>query len=73
MSDLTCPMCAKAPLGAPYQFSGKWLAACTACHSETELRHSAGSAEQAAKFQLTATMKLATLREAEYYRRRTVF
>lgn len=73
MSDLTCPMCAKAPLGVPYQFSGKWLAACGACHSEIELRHSTGSDQSTPKFQLTATMKLATLREAEYYRRRTVF
>ena len=33
----------------------------------------AGYAGGAPRFALTATMKMATLREAEYYRRRTVF
>ena len=73
MSELTCPMCGKSPLGAPYQFAGKWLAACRTCHSEIELRHLAGPDAGAPRFALTATMKMATLRQAEYYRRRTVF
>lgn len=73
MSDLTCPMCGTAPLGTPYQFAGNWLAACRSCHSEVELRHVAGYAGGAPRFALTATMKMATLRQAEYYRRRTVF
>ena len=70
MSDLKCPICADAPLGQPYQFSGQWLAACSKCHSEIELRADGGGDKP---FRLTSTMKLATLREAEHYRRRTVF
>ncbi len=73
MSDLTCPMCGTAPLGAPCQFAGNWLAACRICHSEVELRHVTGADGDAPRFALTATMKMATLRQAEYYRRRTVF
>ena len=72
MSTLTCPICANAPLGAPYQFAGHWLAACRKCHSEIELRPALVDSG-APQFQLTASMKLATLREAEQYRRRTVF
>lgn len=71
MSTLNCPICATVPLGAPYQFAGQWLAACSKCHSEIELRQV--EAAGAAEFKLTSTMKLATLREAEHYRRRTVF
>ena len=71
MSTLNCPICATVPLGAPYQFAGQWLAACSKCHSEIELRQV--EAAGAAEFKLTRTMKLATLREAEQYRRRTVF
>jgi hypothetical protein len=71
MNNLNCPICANVPLGAPYQFAGQWLAACGKCHSEIELQQC--DAEGAARFQLTSTMKLATLREAEQYRRRTVF
>lgn len=73
MSDLTCPMCSTAPLGAPYRFAGNWLASCRTCHSEVELRHVVASDGGAPRFMLTATMKMATLRAAEYYRRRTVF
>ena len=72
MSDLNCPICSNVPLGAPYQFAGNWLAACRNCHSEIELRQVPADAG-ATQFKLTATMKLATLREAEQYRRRTVF
>lgn len=72
MSNLTCPICANAPLGAPYPFAGHWLAACRKCHSEIELRRTRAP-DGAPHFQLTASMKLATLREAEQYRRRTVF
>jgi hypothetical protein len=71
MSTLNCPICATVPLGAPYQFAGQWLAACSKCHSEIELRQVEASG--APEFKLTSTMKLATLREAEHYRRRTVF
>lgn len=72
MSELTCPICATSPLGAPYMFNGHWLAACAKCHSETQLRQVV-SRDGKPGFALTATMKLATLREAEQYRRRTVF
>jgi hypothetical protein len=72
MSDLKCPICTNAPLGTPYRFAGHWLVCCRQCHSEIELRP-AGAAGSEDGFQLTATMKLATLREAEQYRRRTIF
>jgi len=72
MSNLTCPICATAHLGTPYQFAGRWLAGCRKCHSEIELR-AQPNPQGATDFQLTATMKLSTLREAEQYRRRTVF
>lgn len=72
MNELHCPICGDAPLGTPFQFSGRWLAACRRCHSEIQLRPEAGEGG-APRFHLTATMKLATLREAEHYRRRTVF
>ncbi|MBL8381759.1 MAG: hypothetical protein JNM90_01700 [Burkholderiales bacterium] len=72
MNSLSCPICSDGALGAPFMFNGRWLAACVRCHSESELRKvTAGSG--AMTFQLTATMKLATLREVEQYRRRTVF
>ena len=73
MSELTCPMCGTEPLGTPYQFAGNWLAACRTCHSEVELRYLSAPDGSAPRFALTATMKMATLRQAEYYRRRTVF
>jgi hypothetical protein len=71
MSTLNCPICATAPLGVPYRFAGQWLAACARCHAEIEVREveTAG----AGVFKLDNTLKLATLREAEQYRRRTSF
>lgn len=72
MSQPNCPMCSDVELGAPYEFAGRWLAACPRCHAEIKLEPASGS-EGAGGFSLTATMKLPTLQDAERYRRRTGF
>ena len=73
MNELNCPICGPARLGAPYQFSGRWFAACSQCHAEIKLARSDALAGGAARYSLTTTMKLATLRATEWYRRRTSF
>lgn len=73
MNDLNCPLCGTAPLGAPVRFCGQWLAACRQCHAEIRLARADAPDGGAARFDLTTTMKLATLKQAELYRRRTAF
>ena len=72
MSRPNCPICGDVELGAPFEFGGRWLAACPRCHAEIKLQSEPG-ADGATGFGLTATMKLPTLQEAERYRRRTGF
>lgn len=71
MHALNCPICTTTPLGAPFRFAGQWLAACGTCHAEIGLRRDETTG--ASGFSLDSTMKLATLRQAEQYRRRTAF
>ena len=73
MNDLKCPLCGPAPLGAPFQFCGQWFAACRQCHAEIRLARAEAPDGGAARFDLTTTTKLATLKATDMYRRRTVF